>query len=42
LTYSMMELFKLINKDNEHFYNLNCSYYEIYNENVYDLLARTP
>lgn len=40
LIYSLMEMFKCINKDQENYYHLKCSYYEIYNENVYDLLDR--
>lgn len=45
LVYSMMELFKQINKvcvptiqDQKRQFEVKCSYYEIYNENIYDLL----
>ncbi|CAD8121633.1 unnamed protein product [Paramecium sonneborni] len=38
LIYSMMELFKQINIDEKRQFEIKCSYYEIYNEFIYDLL----
>jgi hypothetical protein len=38
LIYAMQDLFKEIEEDKEKTYFLRCSYIEIYNEQVYDLL----
>ena len=39
LLYSVMEILKEINKDNSKLYQLHVQYFEIYNENVFDLLG---
>lgn len=38
LQHAMIDIFKTITKDYENEYVLTCNYYEIYNDNIYDLL----